>query len=67
METLTAEILDRLATDNFNAQQLSNLLWALTILRLCTPEVCRSCARASFEDGALSVMQSHRCNALLLS
>jgi hypothetical protein len=42
VEVLLAEIRARLATETFNAQQLSNLLWALTILRLCTPEVCSS-------------------------
>lgn len=39
MGVLLAEIQHQLATEAFNAQQLSNLLWALTILRLCTPEV----------------------------
>lgn len=39
MEALLVEIRGRLATETFNPQQLSNLLWALTILRLCTPEV----------------------------
>lgn len=43
MDVLLAEIQHRLATEAFNAQQLSNLLWALTILRLCTPEVCSDC------------------------
>ena len=42
-DVLLAEIRHRLATEAFNAQQLSNLLWALTILRLCSPEVCSDC------------------------
>jgi hypothetical protein len=43
-DVLLAEIRHRLATEVFNAQQLSNLLWALTILRLCTPEVRSDCS-----------------------
>lgn len=38
MEALLAEVRGRLATEAFNAQQLSNLLWGLTLLRQCTPQ-----------------------------
>lgn len=38
MEALLREVRARFDVESFNAQQLSNLLWALTVLRQCSPE-----------------------------
>ncbi len=59
MDVLLAEIRHRLATEAFNAQQLSNLLWALTILRLCTPEVRCDCSRYSYDTTLLPLLPDH--------
>lgn len=39
MSALVEEARSRLITHKFNAQQLCNLLWALTVLRQCPLEV----------------------------
>ena len=35
LPAFTSQILERADTDQFNAQQLSNLLWSLCILQVC--------------------------------
>jgi len=39
MTALLGEVQERFAVESFNPQQLSNLLWGLTILRQCSPDV----------------------------
>lgn len=47
MSVLVEEARSRLITQKFNAQQLCNLLWALTVLRQCPLEVPTSALRES--------------------
>lgn len=58
MTALVEEAGSRLATQRFNAQQLCNLLWALTILRQCTLELWEAIMER-FEELSPQYVQLH--------